>query len=520
MAERGKTGDRRQGLGNRARSMAVRALGEVSSFAHPSPAEIYGRSAQQDASTRNPLILIPGILGSRLVWKNATGEEDDYLWGGSDKAGFADPEDPKAVQKIIHPMEPGTPLHDLTDEVRSAGSLTKLRLSMLGFPIEVRAYEAILRMLGVGDYEASLQTKGSRMRAQLDYGWTALSTCFQFDYDWRRSIPENARLLARFIEQVRTFSARDARVCDPEGLKVDVVAHSMGGLMLRYYMRYGDQLLPEDGSPPKLTWAGAKNVEHAIMIGTPNAGSTMSLDKLVHGLPATPATPGYASSFLGTFPSIYQLLPRSRHRFFIDEATGEPIEDLLSIERWMKMRWGLANPAIEDHLAMMLPDVDAPARRAIALDHLAKCLRETERVQAALDLPANAPRDLALHLFAGDGARTPRHVEVGVGDQKFRNAATEFGDGTVLRSSALMDERMAEDEPGPRVVTPIRWDAVTFIPTHHLTLTRHPTFINNALYILLEKPRPTCLYRAPQAAAAPAAAQPGGRANGAATGTT
>ncbi len=43
----------------------------------------------------------------------------------------------------------------------------------------------------------------------------------------------------------------------------------MGGLVLRYYLRYGAQPLPEDGSIPRLTWAGAANVANAILVATP-----------------------------------------------------------------------------------------------------------------------------------------------------------------------------------------------------------------------------------------------------------
>jgi hypothetical protein len=49
------------------------------------------------------------------------------------------------------------------------------------------------------------------------------------------------------------------------------------------------------------------------MVGTPNAGSLEALRKLKIGMPRTPLTPWYSAQILGTFPSMYQMLPRGRH---------------------------------------------------------------------------------------------------------------------------------------------------------------------------------------------------------------
>jgi len=61
------------------------------------------------------------------------------------------------------------------------------------------------------------------------------------------------------------------------------------------------------------------------------------------------------------------------------------------------------------------------------------------------------------------------------------------GDGTVLRSSALMDERLA-GEWSPHLRTPIRWTNVTFLFADHIGLTSSPAFSDNVLYLLLEAP--------------------------------
>jgi hypothetical protein len=65
------------------------------------------------------------------------------------------------------------------------------------------------------------------------------------------------------------------------------------------------------------------------------------------------------------------------------------------------------------------------------------------------------------------------------------------GDDTVLRSSAVMDERIGRSsEWAPGLVSPIDWADVTFVFTDHLAMTRDPTFTDNILYRLLDAPRP------------------------------
>ena len=62
------------------------------------------------------------------------------------------------------------------------------------------------------------------------------------------------------------------------------------------------------------------------------------------------------------------------------------------------------------------------------------------------------------------------------------------GDGTVLRSSALMDERVGRTWT-PSLQSPIDWTHVTFMFSDHLGMTKDPNFSDNILYLLLEDQR-------------------------------
>ena len=89
-----------------------------------------------------------------------------------------------------------------------------------------------------------------------------------------------AALLGAFLEEKEGYVRDQLRQqfgLERERVRFDVVAHSMGGLVLRYYLRYGGEVLRPDGAAPPLTWAGADAVDHVIFCGTPNAGSINSI---------------------------------------------------------------------------------------------------------------------------------------------------------------------------------------------------------------------------------------------------
>lgn len=261
----------------------------------------------------------------------------------------------------------------------------------------------------------------------------------------------------------------------------------MGGLVARYYLRYGAADLPEDGSLPEITWAGAQHVDHLVIIGTPNAGSVASLQNLINGVSVDSLFPRYPAAMLGTMPALYELLPRGRHHP-LKNVKGEPVTDLFNPELWKNQQWGLADPGQEPVLKLLLPGIENPEqRRDIALDHQAKALRRARQFTAAMDVPAKPPDSLKLFLIAGDAEITKKKAQINP-EGGIKIIETGPGDGTVLRSSALMDERMPNNLHR-RLISPIRWNQVLFIFSDHLGLTRDPAFTDNVLYFLLESPR-------------------------------
>lgn len=324
------------------------------SYKVPDLGGLYDNLVQNESPYRNPVILIPGLLGSKLV----DNDTDAVVWGSF---GFNEdgPGTAQGTRLFALPMHSEGSLDEMRDQVLPAGTLDRVRLNFLGYPLAQNTYANILGVLGIGGYrDQDLAEAGV-----INYGDRHF-TCFQFDYDWRRDIVESARKLDTFILEKKKYVQKEIE--DRFGIrdydvKFDIVAHSMGGLVARYYLRYGNQDIPSNGQLPDVTWAGSKHVDNLVMIGTPNAGSVDSLVSLAEGFSPAIFLPYYPPAILGTMPSMYELLPRSRHHAVLDE-NKLPVEDIFDPDFWIERRWGLANPDQDKILKDLLPEISSPEK--------------------------------------------------------------------------------------------------------------------------------------------------------------
>ena len=154
--------------------------------------------------------------------------------------------------------------------------------------------------MGAGGY----RDEALGMAGEVDYGDNHF-TCFQFAYDWRRDNVENARRLHDFIKEKQQYVRQQYKQhfgIDKHDIKFDIAAHSMGGLITRYFLMYGNQDLPDDGSLPELNWQGAELVERVILVGTPNSGSADTFLNLVQGDQLAPLLPYLPTCSARYFP--------------------------------------------------------------------------------------------------------------------------------------------------------------------------------------------------------------------------
>lgn len=450
----------------------------------PDVGNLYQYAGNVDPALRRPLVTIPGLLGSRL----RIGKEGPFVWGGAGRISV-DPRNEKDARLLALPIgKSGEPLAGLRDEIRPAGVLRRARAQFLFGTVQQEIYSSLATALNSGGYEFSKTEEEEKARLGENPG------SLEFPYDWRRDIVESARELDDFIERKakqieRVRTERYGRSLPADKIRFDFVAHSMGGLVLRYWLMYGTQDVPEDGSLPKLTWAGAKRAACVIFVAPPNLGSISAFEDLVNGRTLGPLQPFYRPALLGTLPSLFQLMPRDRHaRVTFSGSNARSVGSLYDAEVWQENKWGILNPDEDDLLAVLMPEsADKTSRRERAFSHLDRSLTRAKSVQAALDVKGTPPRT-DLFLVVGTGLDTPASILVDPKTRSVLNTTQEEGDGVVLRASALRDESQ-----GPLANTshrrPTAYRTTLLLPGEHVEITANPVFADNLLHWLLDQPR-------------------------------
>jgi pimeloyl-ACP methyl ester carboxylesterase len=244
-----------------------------------------------------------------------------------------------------------------------------------------------------------------------------------FAYDWRLDAREAVKGLARRIDELAATRP---------GLRVNLVGHSLGGLISLTYLRYGG------GDPATgITWAGAKHVKRLVLAGAPFGGAASVFFDLHEGDETGRNTALLAKEALFTFASTHELLPYPG-TFFVG-ADGRPLAlDLDDPDAWRANGWGVfADPSLRD---------DAAYRA-----QLAKMLLAHSSFREALrDAPGEAP-DVRVLVVSGIGHPTIERVAIVGGEPDHAASPTASGDNRVTEASSL--------PPRPLVWEQIRTEA-------------------------------------------------------------
>ena len=329
-------------------------------------------SAVAQPVPQRPVVLVPGILGSRLC--DTSGEP---IWG-----------ERSSLSNLSRLEITGGP-----DDIilKPCGVIKEIQI--LGSLWSMDQYNLLLTSLKASGFEEK-------------------KNIFLFDYDWRQSNSESARLLSEFIK--RNVG---------EGKQFDIIAHSMGGIIARIYID---------------KYNSSNSLSRIVYMGTPFLGSMNTFGTIKEGW-------GWFENHLAggqdviwraavSFPSMLELLPRYKDCCYIRELAGQrkPI-DIFDAETWQKLGW--------------LPDEYSNGTRFAAF---AANLHAAGGLTELLKKPA--PNGITEVFFASDVHSTLRRMGMKEGathpgDWYF---SKERGDGTVpVWSAARRPDQSAYDNALP-----------------------------------------------------------------------
>ncbi len=333
---------------------------------------------------KTPIIIIPGLTGSQLI-NSKTGE---VVWF---KARRAKDDDIRL---------PISPVLTRNRDNLVPGDIIR-QVEFLKILPEIEIYERLID---------ALEKTGGYREAKWDAATPddSSDTFFVFPYDWRRDNVENARILVRKIEALK-------RRMGKPNLKFSIIAHSMGGLISRYAAMYGNADIP--AGTPKPAWAGARHFDKIFLLGTPNEGSTISLNAFLNGFSYIggglnlPFIQDINRFDVFSIPSIYQLLPHEGTFRAYDENLKPLDVDLYDPAVWDKYGWSIW---LDDGFSKRL----TAAEQKNARSYFHAVLKRAKRFQAALNANSAEKAPVSFYLIGADCKETQNAVLIRRNEKK------------------------------------------------------------------------------------------------------
>jgi pimeloyl-ACP methyl ester carboxylesterase len=327
----------------------------------------------------SPAVVVPGILGSELLRPDGT-----QVWLNAGNAlGHHD---------LALPVS--TPVDAAEEGLRPGGLL---------------GTAAVLpRVFGFTEYADLLDLlRGTELAHHV------------FTYDWRRDLVASARRLGVTLDAL-------AESRGDEDARFDVIGHSMGGLVARYYLRFGDA---EPDSP--VTWAGARRIRNLVLVATPSGGSIASLDAILNGNRVGLSSTTLAASVIATMPSIYQLLPPAGVGALLGHKLQPLHVDLHDPGTWERFGWGSFAPSSGSRQRPLPNAIGDEAARA----NLVAALARARAFHLALARPVPCPCPVRVVALGGDCLPTLARALVA----EKRGVPPRFEPWTRAESAAMMD---------------------------------------------------------------------------------
>lgn len=408
-----------------------------------------GKNIDEQPEDRVPVVFIPGIQGSVLV----AAADSRVLWPpGGLEADLGITTIKSARNDFFRlSLNPATKHETIypADVIRHWGS--------------TQFYEQFLNYLkdtgGYVEYDVS----GKPERRTASGAFTAQKpkpSLFVFAYDWRLGIEENARILSDYVEVAAAFYP---------GKKVNIVTHSMGGLVARrYIIDHRDRVnklitvaAPFLGSAKPLYQMIYAKLSAPVSYGPTVAWETFQ-ETLV-GTTTNPFAEGPIEGMLNYFPGVHELMsseayftlggpPYTRVETLTEAAMNlaSPQEKALSFEQLMG-----PNGKVDE----LFPN---PAKMGDVMKSPAKANRDfhayTSNGNAQDDWSRDSTGVKYYHLIGVQGSRdTPLSLREATGytAAQVRDYALNIygpGDGTVpLLSAARMGNGKNLNAPDARL---------------------------------------------------------------------
>jgi hypothetical protein len=396
--------------------------------------------------------LIHGILGSKLRNKNSKNE----MW-------------PENVRKLVF-----SKYKILAYEIDKVALEPKQK--------EYEAYSVLDTVTGFNVYKEIINTLtqiGNYKLSNTNDTFSLGRKLYILNYDWRQDNVKSAQQLDRFIKKIQSKYPKKYKQ------KVDIVAHSMGGLITRYYMRYGTT----DVLSNKMFIAnleGANNIRKAVFLGMPNFGIILSVNRFVNGykfgLRSIPV------EVLITMPSIYQMLPNSITTWIVDLKGKKIAMDIFDDKTWKKYQWAIYDPDVRNSIINNEETVKIARSKIKILElYFAKNLIKAKQFILSLSTNLNfnshefiimggvcvkTPAKLVMELINDKYLiRTrPSQVLQKYDDVNYEQLMLEPGDGYVTKSSLLARVNLDPTTPRPESsYFPIKYKIL--LCENHMTLT-------------------------------------------------
>ncbi len=213
-------------------------------------------------STHNPILIVPGVTGTDILDNSGNKLWLDLLHNLSDIG-----------DQFMDPLQFKSDLTPSDSSLKLGEVIRKKTISVFSF-----------------DYTDSLINE-FKNQGYIEEG-NSNSNLFTFPYDWRYGVSQgNVDLLKSKIDSIRQQTGSD---------KVDIIAHSTGGLLVKKYVF--DH--PSDN-----------HINKAVFVGVPNTGAPKAIKVLLQG--DNFSIPWLADSEMKkiaqNLPVVYELMPSAKY---------------------------------------------------------------------------------------------------------------------------------------------------------------------------------------------------------------